>query len=1164
MIHRIDSVNPDIDDRVIKPNQARAAKNLRFSVSSTDENLSGGILVYGNTKLNFTPPAGTNKVIGTCNDYENQVIYFALYNEREISSGPLGTIYDYSHGIYQIQNDIVTLIVQGDWLNFTSDMDVSIAYIDNKLYWTDGVNQPKMINILKATNNLVENGAIITYPNNYQEWMYTQIKRPGALPLYVAKLYAGTDPEGTSYRYFSTVVDVTNSFDFIPNTNDNFTEEGHQFSYYYIYDNYEESRLAPISNIVFDNKNLKIILPKEEFDRYIKNNNVIKSIVFVYRKGNDGSWNVLKKIDNNASNYPNNFELYLYDGTKINYTETISLGVENIIYSPVLPVDTDITDSYFDAVPIQSTCNTIAINRIFHSNYTIDYDNWDDISLELEVVRQYMTFTDYTTGLPIKTTQPRTYIGQRTFMFGKYKAGIELLDDYGRRIGVIGAKEFTIPKPTYTRTLLDYGVKQDLNTLSQNLYPYSDADLCYEVNYKITGVLPSWVKSYRVVMTKNLSYTYFFKTQIRIFYWYSSDNKGDFISSLPIFYTGGGYDNWYPLNNIPSKDEKDLYVYEGFAFALDSDEPFIFNPEENNFVGISQEYMYDFISVLFPPNIQRRLSGMPLLEFKIDKYNGKYFFVKRPNADFPTVYNNNYADAQPFVTTNSAAALLSTFMCTEPPDNVYKPFAGDSGVPSRQNLAYQVYLYTKKKESEEVYYQNENTFFVPSDYTYGETFNSSGVLRGDCYLTNYKKTFAGNSTLEASFYNKGQVNNNFTNNNATIYCRDKPDNTHEYRYRSRKQDGLAFSMNPCNISSSIWSSSIGQPSIVNEKQKQTIAENNILPSGQIVLGSEINNLNRFNSIDAQSMPAENGPITATVITNTGQSQPGVMLALGTLGIQSIYLNAIQQTASNGESIITLSSNVLGSNRPLLGQFGVQKLRNITVTPESVVYWYSEVVNDFIRYTNAGMERLGKTYMFANYLRNNYNNNQSLFTLYDQVNDEAIIIPYKRNSVAFNEKYKAFQGERDYSDLYGNTPERGASLSTKHYMFLNGEIWVFKNGNPNNKFFDSNKAPEITIVTNEMPSIVKQWNQIKIFGPRPSFTECRSESSQNKYTVVPRDWYIERKNDYEAAIRRDANSGGILSGKSMESRVLYSTFVFDITGFKKLNFIEIKSNKSVVQ
>jgi hypothetical protein len=67
------------------------------------------------------------------------------------------------------------------------------------------------------------------------------------------------------------------------------------------------------------------------------------------------------------------------------------------------------------------------------------------------------------------------------------------------------------------------------------------------------------------------------------------------------------------------------------------------------------------------------------------------------------------------------------------------------------------------------------------------------------------------------------------------------------------------------------------------------------------------------------------------------------------------------------------------------------------------------------------------------------------------------------------------------------------------------------------------------------------------------------------SYIKPEWYILRKGDWEAAIRRaDNSSGGVLSGKLMESRILYSIFAFDPTTFTKLNFVDIKSNASIVQ
>jgi hypothetical protein len=123
----------------------------------------------------------------------------------------------------------------------------------------------------------------------------------------------------------------------------------------------------------------------------------------------------------------------------------------------------------------------------------------------------------------------------------------------------------------------------------------------------------------------------------------------------------------------------------------------------------------------------------------------------------------------------------------------------------------------------------------------------------------------------------------------------------------------------------------------------------------------------------------------------------------------------------------------------------------------------------------------------------------------------------------------------------------------------------------NFVFGDYKNPQVRIVTNESPSTVKRWNQIKVYGPKPISTDLSSGLPDNATSNTPLlsyiedGWWIERKDDWEAAIRRAYNTpGNVMSGKLMESRILYSTFVFDAQTFYKLNFLEIKSNASIVQ
>jgi adenylate kinase family enzyme len=228
----------------------------------------------------------------------------------------------------------------------------------------------------------------------------------------------------------------------------------------------------------------------------------------------------------------------------------------------------------------------------------------------------------------------------------------------------------------------------------------------------------------------------------------------------------------------------------------------------------------------------------------------------------------------------------------------------------------------------------------------------------------------------------------------------------------------------------------------------------------------------------------------------------------------------------------------------------------------------------VRYSNAGLERLGLTYSFSNYLRREYNGNEMITSWYDQVTDEILFSGKNTNAATFNERFKTFQGAREYISMNGITPERSMGIATKIYFILQGAIWVTDVNSitaQENFVFGDYKNPQVRIVTNESPSTVKRWNQIKVYGPKPISTDLSSGLPDNAIANTPLlsyiedGWWIERKDDWEAAIRRAYNTpGNVMSGKLMECRILYSNFVFDSHKFSNLNFLEIKSNASIVQ
>jgi hypothetical protein len=1037
MLHRINQIIPDLDDFLLPPNAGRSSLNMRFAASTENTNLSMD-LVDGMVELtfNYNIPAGDNKVVGAKEDFESQSVFFALWNyDADTDTN--------NHGIYRIKGGDVDLVISGAILDFQEDSDVSIAVIDGKLYFTDNHSQPKMVNIQKGINNL--------YPSPLEEWMITQIKRPPGLPLNLG--VNGDYFEPQFLQYFSD--------DFKTNTIK--TQTGIQFSYYYIYDNDEESRLSPWSRLMWYTKIINLQIPANEYNNYLANKNLVKRIVFVFRIGNNGIVYVIQNVANDLS----------FNGT---YT------IPDVLFLPKTAVSSDILNADFDTVPLKSVSNEIAQNRLNHGNYLIDYDNWNGLTLTLNVEKN--TLTD-------PTTQYR-YLAPfgRCWFKGAGEMGIELLDEYGRKITVINTTSFVIPEFQYLQK------KVTLGGTPAPTDPYNfdyDQNNIYKVKYTITGQFPSWCKYWRIVYKKAYEYIDFYKTTTRLWTWWSSEGV-DYLSTQPV---GGA--------SVPSTNGEKTYTNRGFAFILSSGEPFAFDSNED-------QYIY-----LASPTYSGRGGDPPTKigdarEYKISKNVGNVYFVEG----------------------------------FSPPGGWYYSGGDFNDLNNFWQALQECYLYTRRKNISQIFYQSTAVNEVGN--------NQVGYIYGDCYFNQFLKNNAG-STSAIIPYN----NSTGTFSNSTV-------NRSVKDYADIGQYGVA--MNPTNIYSQIWDSDIGQPNVVNQNQRQVRILQGIIFSDSLIQGTQINGLSKFNSVDNRQAPLENGPITALVRTSATQREPGVLLAIGENGVSSFYYDGIQLTNIDGTANVSTSDKYLASQRPLVGNYGAKKLRNICATPLGTVYYWSEGIQDWIRYTNAGLEQLGETYQFMNYLRNQLDSSTSVMMTYDQVTDEAIIVGNLTNAMVFSERFKTFQGEREYNQGPSSIcPERGATLSTRTFFFLEGHVWqMTPNGIPNS-FFGALKDPQLTLVTNEMPTVVKQWNSIKVIGARPR--DCQVVSGSEEYPplqcTIDKGWWINRKGDWDVAIRRDENSvGGVMNGKIMESRILISTFAWDATDFDKLNYIEVKSNKSIVQ
>ena len=1134
MIHRIDRVNPDVDDRVIKPNEARMAVNLRFGASVEDTNLSGGTLILGNSELtDFVAPSGENRVVGVYSDLESRNVFFAMWN----SGG--------DHGIYRIdgETNAIDPVIRGGILNFQGgdEYNVSITGIDGKLYWTDNVNQPRMINVEKGIRTERDPLGTDVYPIPLEEWMITQIKRPPGAALTVTPQIE---------RVFEAVSETKQ--------NEAINKTGVQYSYYYVYDNYEESRLAPYSIVTYGNLDVTLTIEQTEFQPYTSKKSLIKAIVLVIRNGNDGVWRELKYAIN--------------DGTTSQFT------FANILAITKPTVATDIVDARYDSVPLVSRTNTIAQNKINHGNYVLDYEDKGDIMFDCKIYN--IARLNQTNNQDIISTIDWNSLYTSFVPWGRYTFGIEFVDKYGRTstvtkfvdrfADVYGGWSKQIFRGLQNKdgsSITTYSDKRSIDLQGSISNAIWLGGLTQSVAvFELSGTLPSWAEKINIVRSKCLNIISTNQSVGVLYLWYTNAQLQDEFIEFAQY----ALNLSYVLETSVSQN-LDLIIpgktFQGYVVKFNSGEPFVQKP--NQYIYIKNRYeplnSADTNNSFYQRNIINQYNNY--FKFKVEKIVGNSIYISKNSTpivhpfykEFITQELSQQTSKEPLLTPMSfpVAEFTGNSVGYNEADNI------DNYLP----LFYNFVLTEEGNFGDGEVYTTQTTI-TRQQYESRDADKYYGKVEGDSTFCLALKSYS-TEEVNVVVYNPGSPGINGTGVKGPkttaakqiIPGKDKP---------PKGYFGWFLSMNPVDIYLPEWNQNIGQSNVINtnpEVIKRSI--NSICFSGSLTQGTQVNGLNKFNSLDFRLAPAENGPITALVTTNATQREPGVLLAIGEIGVSSFYYNAIQLTNVDGSANVTTTDAYLASQRPLLGQYGCRRPMSVTNTPLGTVYWWSDVVNDLVRYTNAGLERLGLTYSFGNYLRKTYNGNPFIITWYDQVTDEIHLKGIDATTSVFSERYKTFQGIRDYSQQNGIQLDRVGGTPTKQYYFLGGTVYVadvVSNTASDNFIFGSYKKPQLVLVTNESPAIVKQWNSIRVYGSRP--TECQVNSGQADIQIqsyIDKNWWIFRKGNYDAAIRRDENSdGGVLGGKIMESRILYSTFAWDAIGFEKLNFIEVKSNTSIVQ
>ena len=284
-------MNKDLDERLIPKGEYREAQNIHITESEGSD--AGAIEnILGNIKLgnNITPAlpvrsalgsreASEYETIGYCEDLNNdRIIYFVTNFSSTSYTDNIRSIdrawdYDFNDDpsnygcaiiLYDIKEDVYRTLCYGTFLNFSKNhLITGVQIIEDLLFWTDNLNQPRKINIKTA----LDNG-------------YTYYDREEVISL--AK-YAPYNP--IMLHSDDGIVGISRNADV---ESDYLKERFVRFSYRYKYDDGEYSLIAPFTQSVFEPLNKGIItnsLTDDEINETSGEPQVLTGKKEIYKKG---------------------------------------------------------------------------------------------------------------------------------------------------------------------------------------------------------------------------------------------------------------------------------------------------------------------------------------------------------------------------------------------------------------------------------------------------------------------------------------------------------------------------------------------------------------------------------------------------------------------------------------------------------------------------------------------------------------------------------------------------------------------------------------------------------------------------------------------------------------------------------------------------------------
>lgn len=1136
--------NFDDADEFLEAGDYRSAINVIVNTvksgDGTVESIPGNINIFDLAE--FTLPVGTNKCIGAYSDELNNRIFWFNYNSNSDHS-----IYSYTYST----GAITTIIINSNLTFSLSSPINSIELVANLLSWTDGLNEPRQINI---TTDFTAAQAAFDPTSDMERFMFEFIKRPPTFPLL-----------------------ITDAFDSDPSSDkNNLRNISGQFTYRYVYKDFQNSTWCSVSPffscayretntfdtvvLAFDpNRNFFPYSAQLGFFKYF-----IRYIDVAFRS------NTLTTSESNAP-----FKLIKrFDLSTISEIDLFKpIFFKNDQSYPIID-ETD-TDKAFDSVPLLSEAMTFAKNRISFGN---NLEGYDQVPFFVTGATQGFISIEELFNDPEYRTNHANFLGFKNN--SKYQVGIIYKDSAGRKSSVYTVPEMTVNVPA------DYWVPGQLiiNNGAGNPVTTIQGWKQWLLEFSIASAPPSWATSYEIVRSENQTVAMFIQgvaNGVQYISGYNTDGTPIIISKVIGYANENRVVSFGHRQFLQYKIERYTCLYKDLPSPGPAGKPSDAAPPP--YTGYIYENGVD-------------ANGNIIVRVK----------VEHPPA-FPNSYTNSTSSAEldgvPIGITQGGTSIYWSGYTSIPPQSGidingnpitdYLPIGLENAIDIRIDIynwnnntsTYSIHNVTQPSNNTpyvfatgdfvNIYYRSDGTYLGILDQ------QIKGLQEGRYLVIPYKTEYITTTPMGVGtfievvtprpndqtviFYETGlcyPINNGVHQPTNKIwwgdihYMNQVPLYAQNFSYNTGTNYFISFfSMNPNPFTrAGYWERADGRPNIVNINGDKQLKRTTIFRySNKYIEDSKVNGLCSFDEFNQIDVPNDYGPIRRLIGFDT------LILFVNERKPSTAYIEQATFQNANGDLQVLLTDTYVNNPRKLDGDLGCHH-------PESVfkygseAYWFSTNKGCHAKYNSFnGVDAISnqhkaRTYFLAKGVQ--YASTGFIPAGLDPTYKTALIA-FPDQNIGYNYSSESYIGFYDY------IPDRFAYVNTDMFTFKNGILWKHNANTLHCNFYGIQNKPSLNVVFNQAQNDQKIFNNIEeesnVIWNCPQIT-----TSQGQISRLIEDDFEFIENVYDADILGDYSTsptiedGLYYSGSLMTSNVLKINFESDSTTLSRVKFLTLYS------